>query len=140
MLVIRSRDVPRYRAPKPSEREIGILVAPQLGNYDKATIAYVKIPPEGSTGLHKHDTSDELIYVLSGEGEFVEVSDVKEEVVEVQSGHLIITKSNTLHLVRNKGPIDLELFCVFLPPITQPVGALAEAINRAKEYFREQKC
>ncbi|MEM2024760.1 MAG: cupin domain-containing protein [Desulfurococcaceae archaeon] len=135
MPVINPRKIPRYKAPRPSEREIGVVLAPEIGNYDKATVAVVQLPPEGNTGLHKHEGSDEIIYVSSGEGEFIEVINEKELVSEIRPGYLMVAKSGTIHMVKNTGSTHLELFCVFIPPIAQPTPALAEAINRAREYF-----
>lgn len=48
------------------------ILAPQLSNCDKATVIYVVVPPGGATDPHIHKASDEIIYVVSGEGEFIE--------------------------------------------------------------------
>jgi len=74
MPIINAREVTGYLVPKPAERElkVKVVLTPQLGNYDKATILLSFIPPGSSTGLHQHD-SDEIIYVVSGEGEVVEI-------------------------------------------------------------------
>lgn len=136
MPVINAKEIPGYLAPKPNEREMRAVLAPELGNYDKATVALVQFPPGGSTGLHKHDYSDEVIYIASGEGEAIEIVEDKEIITRIKPGCVIVIKAGTPHLVKNTSSAILEAFCLFIPPISPPTGILAEAINKAKEHFK----
>ncbi|MEM3863984.1 MAG: cupin domain-containing protein [Metallosphaera sp.] len=133
MPVINAKEITGYLVPKPAERELKIVLAPQLVNYDKATILLSLIPPGSSTGLHQHG-SDEIMYIVSGEGEAVEIINGKETVTKVKPGYVIETTSGIQHEIKNTGSTTLELFAVFIPPLPA-AGAIAEAINKAKEYY-----
>lgn len=138
MPVINTRELPGFLVSKPYEREIKAVLAPELSNYDKATAILVSMPPGGSTGLHKHDSSDEIIYVVSGEGELVEVIEGREATTIIKPYHVIVIRAGTPHMVSNKGPSKLEAFCIFIPPLSPPTGIIAEAINKVKEYLKSK--
>lgn len=48
-------------------RILKVLMSPEVGNYEEATILISDIQPGKSTGMHTHD-SDEIMYVASGHG------------------------------------------------------------------------
>jgi len=137
MPVINAKEITGYLVPKPAERELKVVLTPQLGNYDKATILLSLIPPKSSTGLHQHD-SDEIMYVVNGEGEAVEIVEGKKIIAKVKPGYVIQTTPGVQHEIKNTGSITLELFCVFIPPLPT-AGIIAEAINKAKEYYSTKK-
>jgi len=136
MPVINAKEISGYLVPKPAERELKVVLAPQLGNYDKATVLLSLIPPGSGTGLHQHGT-DEIMYVVRGEGEAVEIVEGKRVVTKVKPGYVIQTAPGVQHEIRNTGSTTLELFCVFIPPLPM-AGAVAEAINKAKEYYSKK--
>ncbi|MCC6019704.1 MAG: cupin domain-containing protein [Candidatus Verstraetearchaeota archaeon] len=138
MPVISAKEIPGYIVPKPNERELKIILAPQLNNYDKATVLLSLIPPGSTTGLHKHDFSDEIMYVITGEGVAVEIVNGKSETIKIRSGDVIKTTAGTMHEIKNAGGTMLELFCVFIPPLPA-TGVIAEALNKAKEYLKHYK-
>ena len=137
MPVINAKEITGYLVPKPAERELKVVLAPQLENYDKATILLSLIKPGSSTGLHQH-SSDEIMYVVSGEGEAVEIIDNKEIISKVKPGYVIKAVAGVQHEIRNTGSTTLELFCVYIPPLPM-AGVVAEAINKAKEYYSTKK-
>ncbi len=137
MPVINAKEITGYLVPKPAERELKVVLAPQLGNYDKATILLSLIPPGSSTGLHQHG-SDEIMYVVSGEGEAIEIVEGKQTVTKIKPGYVIRTTPGIQHEIKNTGSTTLELFCVFIPPLPT-AGAVAEAINKAKEYYSTKR-
>ena len=67
-----------------------------------------KIHPGGSIGLHKHETSDDINYVLSGTGKAV--CDGQEEILKAGTCH--ICKKGSQHSIENIGNDDLVLLTV----------------------------
>lgn len=66
------------------------------------------IHPGGSIGLHRHETSDDINYVLSGTGRAV--CDGAEEPLSAGCCH--ICKKGSAHSIVNTGPDDLVLLTV----------------------------
>lgn len=62
----------------------------------------------GSIGLHKHETSDDINYVLSGNGKAI--CDGQEEILSVGICH--ICKKGSEHSIINTGNEDLVLLTV----------------------------
>lgn len=71
-------------------------------------IIYTKIHSGGSIGLHKHGTSDDINYVVSGEGRAV--CDEKEEALRPGVCH--VCKKVSEHSIINTGTGDLVLITV----------------------------
>lgn len=67
-----------------------------------------KIHKDGSIGLHKHETSDDINYVLSGEGKAI--CDGHEESLTVGCCH--ICKKGSEHSIVNTGDEDLVLLTI----------------------------
>jgi mannose-6-phosphate isomerase-like protein (cupin superfamily) len=95
------------------------------------------IPSGSSTGLHKHDTSDEIMYVVMGKGIATEIINDKEIKDQVMPGDIIFATKNIMHKIENTGDTSMELFCVYIPSLPA-TGNILEAINKAKEYFEEK--
>lgn len=64
----------------------------------------------GSIGLHKHETSDDINYVLSGSGKAI--CDGKEEILKKGTCH--ICKKGSEHSIINTGNEDLLLITVVI--------------------------
>ena len=62
----------------------------------------------GSIGLHKHETSDDINYVLSGKGKAV--CDGQEEILSAGTCH--ICKKGSAHSIVNTGDEDLILLTI----------------------------
>ena len=62
----------------------------------------------GSIGLHKHETSDDINYVLSGNGKAI--CDGQEEVLSAGTCH--ICKKRSEHSIVNTGNEDLVLITI----------------------------
>ena len=67
-----------------------------------------RIHANGSIGLHRHETSDDINYVLSGKGKAV--CDGKEEYLSAGMCH--ICKKGSEHSIMNIGDEDLVLLSV----------------------------
>ena len=64
--------------------------------------------PGSSSGLHCHETSSEIIYVLSGKGKAI----VDDKVEILEPGVCHYCKKGHSHSVINDGSENLVLFCV----------------------------
>jgi quercetin dioxygenase-like cupin family protein len=70
--------------------------------------------PGGSIGLHAHEGSCEVVYVLKGEGTCL--LDSKKEVVK--AGQVHYCPNGSTHLMKNESQEDLEVLCV-VPTFSQ---------------------
>ncbi|MEM4141206.1 MAG: cupin domain-containing protein [Nitrososphaeria archaeon] len=136
MPVINVSAIPGLKVPPPFARELKVILDPTVGNYDKATILLSYIQPKSSTGLHKH-SSDEIMYVIKGVGEAVEVKDDVQKIERISEGTAIYAPSDSEHEIRNLGDEKLILFCVYIPGL-KTSGYLEEAIKLAKNYFNRR--
>lgn len=75
---------------------------------DQGKIIPCSIHPGGSIGLHKHETSDDINYILSGNGKAI--CDGKEEILSPGTCH--ICKKGSEHSIINTGDEDLMLLTV----------------------------
>lgn len=66
------------------------------------------LPPAASIGLHTHDTSSEIIFILSGSGRTV--CDGKSE--RVTAGDCLYCKKGSSHTLLNDGEEDLVFYAV----------------------------
>lgn len=69
------------------------------------------VPPGGGTPLHIHRTSDEVIYVVSGEFLFR----LGEESRRVSGGSWVFIPLGSVHGWRNSGHEDGRVFFIFTP-------------------------
>lgn len=75
---------------------------------EQGKIILCSIHVGGSIGLHKHETSDDINYVLSGTGKAI--CDGHEEFLNAGTCH--ICKKGSEHSIINTGSEDLVLFTV----------------------------
>ena len=75
---------------------------------DNGKIMYGKLEPGSSIGLHTHETSSEIIYILRGKADFL--YDDGTESVSVGGCHYC-PKGHS-HSMINNGPDDLVFFAV----------------------------
>lgn len=75
---------------------------------EQGKIIRTEIHPGGSIGLHRHETSDDINYVLSGTGKAV--CDGQEEFLK--SGTCHICPKSSEHSISNTGEEDLVMLTV----------------------------
>ncbi|MEM2569700.1 MAG: cupin domain-containing protein [Candidatus Bathyarchaeia archaeon] len=137
MVVINPKNVPGVIVPPPFSRELKVVLDPEVGNYNKATILLSYIEPKSSTGLHEH-SSDEIMYIAKGEGEAVEIKDEVQKIERVSEGYVVYAPSNVKHEMRNLSDDKMVLFCVYIPGL-KASGYLGMAVEMAKKYFKERE-
>lgn len=72
-------------------------------------------PPQSHAPAHVHDKSEEVIYVLSGEGEIY--MDGKPE--KLRPGTWVYIPTNTTHSIKNDSQEVMKVVYVFSPPVIQ---------------------
>lgn len=75
---------------------------------EQGKVITCSIHPGGSIGMHKHATSDDINYVLSGTGKAI--CDGQEELLRAGTCH--ICKKGSEHSIINTGDEDLVLLTV----------------------------
>jgi mannose-6-phosphate isomerase-like protein (cupin superfamily) len=68
--------------------------------------------------VHSHTQSDEISYVVSGEGRFW----IDEETCDVKAGDLVLQPINSKHTVKNIGDQPLILLCFHTSPHIRAKG------------------
>ncbi|MBL7223466.1 MAG: cupin domain-containing protein [Candidatus Brocadiae bacterium] len=71
------------------------------------SLAEATVPPGGATEPHRHTTSEEIYYILSGTGRIT----VGDESRDVQPLDAILIPPNTRHTIANTGEADLVFLC-----------------------------
>ena len=84
-------------------------------------IEWSSLPPGAVCGAHRHTRTEELYFIVSGEGELL-LNDVTHR---VRPGHLIANGLGTTHCFRNLGKEDLNWLVieVFSPATIQALSA-----------------
>ncbi len=75
---------------------------------DMNRIMKATLIPGASIGFHKHETSSEIILVLSGKGKVI----YEDSSAEVNAGECHYCKKGTSHSLLNNGDEDLVFFAV----------------------------
>ena len=105
----------RYREIKPYVSKDGSLIRElihpdQHGNAAQS-LAEATIPPGQKTQWHRHMESEELYYVMQGQG----VMTLGDEVFDISAGSSIAIMPGTPHCVENRGKDDMVILCCCSP-------------------------
>ena len=57
-------EFPSFKTAQPNERYLKIIMGPETTGYEDCTVFFSHIPVGGTTGMHTHGTSDELMYFV----------------------------------------------------------------------------
>ncbi len=89
------------------------MIGPDEGNCQNMILGVVSFPPGSDPGTHKHDTQEEIIYVISGHGE----TKVGGKTYPLEPGVAVFTEPGLEHGVKTLGNEPLVLVSVFSPPV-----------------------
>ncbi len=94
-------------------RRLRWLFHPESGIAKHCSMNVVTVAP-GQTvrPAHEHPNGEEIIYVVSGNGQVL----VEGEVGTLHEGSAVLFSRGSVHMVRNSGPQPLKLACFFAPP------------------------
>ncbi|HOX27662.1 MAG TPA: cupin domain-containing protein [bacterium] len=105
---------PGSKVPKPFERELKVLLAPEThSDVEGFTLLYSTLAPNGGcTDFHSHETSGELMIFVSGTGR----AWLGGEEFALRPGVAMYAPPGVEHKTMNTGDEPLQIACVFVPP------------------------
>lgn len=122
-------DQPGLRHIRPSDTatscfdwgEIKFLCEPALCAAQHLTVGHVRLAPGAGHLRHNHPGSEEILFILSGQGEQMVESDTEENggeprFFQVQAGDLVHIPPSVFHQTINNGEGVMELLAVYSPP------------------------
>jgi len=119
-------ETPGAMVSPPNERELKVILSPEVTGTKELTLLTSTITPHSTTGIHTHN-QDEIMYVATGRGEMLE----GEKRTPIQPDMVLVSPAGVTHEIRNTGVETLKLICFFSPPL-KPGGAYEKAIEAAK--------
>ena len=115
--LVRPADVPTSRF---TWGDIQFLCEPSVCNSVNLTVGHVKLAVGQGHMRHNHPGSEEILYILKGEGEQMVETDLEENGGEprffkVQAGDLVQIPDAVYHQTVNTGSDVMELLAVYSP-------------------------
>lgn len=118
---VRSIDqVPAFTTKDGSE--IRELLASRNSAIRNQTLAEARLPPGASTAAHHHVQTEEIYYILEGEG----LMQIGDEAQAVTAGDAIAIPPRALHKITNTGSRMLKFLCCCAPGYEHEDTVLAE--------------
>ena len=90
-----------------------LLLGPQNSPSRRMTMSRAVFPPGSAPGQHVHEREDEVVYVIAGQGRLW----TPDGPIPLWPGSAFHVPARLLHGAVNDGDVDLELLCVFSPPV-----------------------
>lgn len=90
------------------------IMAPQNSRIERQSLAEATLRPGAETQAHLHPNTEEIYYILSGEGWMA----IEQERRRVGPGDAIGIPAGRRHQIRNVGESDLVLLCCCAPAYT----------------------
>ena len=95
---------------------LALTVAPEVNGAKKFSGGVVDLPSGQGHSRHNHPGAEEIIFVISGEGEqMVETPDGVPEVHKVSAGCTVFVPESRFHSTLNTGAGPMQLFVVYSP-------------------------
>ena len=109
MKIIHETDVPEIEQPGRSMRW---LVNAEAMPAKNLSFCVIRVQPgETVRPAHSHPHSEELIYILSGQGRVM----IEDEVGDVRAGTAVLFEEGKIHMLRNTGDVEMKVACFFAP-------------------------
>ena len=96
-------------------RTLTVLFSPVNGSRQMTT-AISKVPAGGMLPWHAHEGSDEIIYVMQGQG--TASHETLKDPVDIYPGMTMFMPGGQKHCIENKGTTEMHLYCAFSPAVT----------------------
>jgi len=122
--VIEGWKVRGVKVPPPNERVLKVLVSPETGASKHVSVLFSIISPSSTTGMHRHESSEECMYVVTGRGTFICGS----ERTPIAPDELLVAEAGEEHEIRNESEETMKLVAVFSPPL-KPTGYIEKAMQ-----------
>ncbi|RDH82287.1 MAG: hypothetical protein DIZ80_08280 [endosymbiont of Galathealinum brachiosum] len=102
--------------------EIRELMHPDTQGNKLQSLAEAIVKPGEITLLHKHIKSEEIYFILQGEGSMT----LGNETIQVNNGDSICITPGTKHNIRNTGNEDLKILCCCSPAYSHDDTEIAQ--------------
>ena len=110
--VIAAGESPTFWQPVPANGHAEcVLSSVSVGAAHRFSMGTQTLPPGGRVRMHAHDTSEEVLYVIAGQG----CADVDGKVHRMAPGTTLYLGHNVPHTFVNDGPTDLTWVWFFMP-------------------------
>ncbi len=90
------------------------LLGPKNSASRNFTFGLAIFPPGSNAAAHQHDAQEEIIFILSGRGEFV----TPDKTAPLEPGTAVFIPPGLEHRIAVTGGETLKLVTVFSPPVT----------------------
>ncbi len=87
------------------------LIHPSQQHNHMQSLAEAIVHPGQTTALHKHHKTEEIYFILKGQGHMT----LGQKQFSVQSGDSIVILADTAHCIENNGEQDLHIICSCAP-------------------------
>ena len=95
---------------------LSLTVAPEVNGARKFSGGVVDLPPGQGHSRHNHPGAEEIIFVISGQGQqMVETQDGTPVVQDVGPGCTVFVPESRFHSTLNTGAGPMQLFVVYAP-------------------------
>lgn len=91
-------------------------------------VVIMSIPPGGEIGEEVHDGTDQVLYLIEGEGKVV----LNGEEKAYKAGDIVLVHEGTRHNFINTGTIDLKIITTYSPP-HHPAGTIHKTKEEAEK-------
>jgi len=96
-------------------RDLRWLFTPESGVSESFSLNIVVIKPGNTVKpAHSHPNHEELVYIVSGEGEAY----IDGKIYPIYSGTAVLFPKASIHMLRNTGDTDMKVVCFFTPQAT----------------------
>jgi len=99
------------------------ILAPRNSGLEQLSLAEAVVPVGAATIEHLHKTSEEIYFILSGEGEII----IDGETALVRAGDAVVLLPGRKHKLYNRGDHDLVFLCVCSPTYEHDDTVLTES-------------
>jgi mannose-6-phosphate isomerase-like protein (cupin superfamily) len=79
---------------------------------ERSQLVLMTVPPGDSVGLETHEHVEQLFFIVSGHAR----AKVREDIIELAPGDVLIVPPNTPHDLITLGEEPLQLYTVYSPP------------------------
>ncbi len=96
--------------------QLSVTLGPRVNGAEQFSAAIVTVPPGQGHARHNHPGSEEIIFILTGEGEqMVEDEDGKPDTETVRAGCSVFIPESRFHSTLNTGEGEMRIFVVYSP-------------------------
>jgi len=126
--VVNERDVQEQELPG---RMLRWVITPDTNGPSQCASCVIRVMPgQCVRPAHEHPASEELLYIVSGNGEVL----IDGESAIVSEGTEVFFPTGSVHMLRNTGQDEMKVVCFYAPPTT-----LAEYVFHTEADFPANK-